>query len=123
MSPDYLRGQRDTSAPSRYHLSGVDDRLAALSNSKHGRRACDASGLGIKPDVTWQQLTSAPLPGLPKMLVIRNYFGVPIPASGPALSIQTGDIIELLCADVHSPWWQVRAPAAATSHQPGSECI
>uniref|UniRef100_A0A8D0A810 Vav guanine nucleotide exchange factor 3 n=1 Tax=Sander lucioperca TaxID=283035 RepID=A0A8D0A810_SANLU len=47
-----------------------------------------------------------PLAGLPKMLVIRNYFGVPSPASGPALSIQTGDIIELICADLHSPWWQ-----------------
>ena len=46
--------------------------------------------------------------GLPKMLVTRNYFGVPSPASGPALSIQTGDIIELICADIHSPWWQVR---------------
>uniref|UniRef100_A0AAQ5ZSI7 Vav guanine nucleotide exchange factor 3 n=1 Tax=Amphiprion ocellaris TaxID=80972 RepID=A0AAQ5ZSI7_AMPOC len=44
--------------------------------------------------------------GLPKMLVIRNYFGVPSPTSGPALSIQTGDIIELICADIHSPWWQ-----------------
>ncbi|XP_014858191.1 PREDICTED: guanine nucleotide exchange factor VAV3 isoform X1 [Poecilia mexicana] len=47
-------------------------------------------------------------PGLPKMLVIRNYFGVPSPASGPALSIQTGDIIELICADLHSAWWQGR---------------
>uniref|UniRef100_A0A665X2U7 Vav guanine nucleotide exchange factor 3 n=1 Tax=Echeneis naucrates TaxID=173247 RepID=A0A665X2U7_ECHNA len=47
-----------------------------------------------------------PLTGLPKMLVIRNYFGVPSPSSGPALSIQTGDIIELICADLHSPWWQ-----------------
>ncbi|KAL4000798.1 interleukin 13 receptor alpha-1 [Sarotherodon galilaeus] len=44
--------------------------------------------------------------GLPKMLVIRNYFGSPSPASGPALHIQTGDIIELICADIHSPWWQ-----------------
>uniref|UniRef100_A0A8C4II55 Vav guanine nucleotide exchange factor 3 n=1 Tax=Dicentrarchus labrax TaxID=13489 RepID=A0A8C4II55_DICLA len=44
--------------------------------------------------------------GLPKMLVIRSYFGVPSPTSGPALSIQTGDIIELICADLHSPWWQ-----------------
>lgn len=48
------------------------------------------------------------LAGLPKMLVIRNYFGVPSPTSGPALSIQTGDIIELICADLHCPWWQVR---------------
>ncbi|XP_077409972.1 guanine nucleotide exchange factor VAV3 isoform X1 [Vanacampus margaritifer] len=45
-------------------------------------------------------------PGLPKMMVIRNYFGVPSPTSGPALSIQTGDIIELICADLHSCWWQ-----------------
>ncbi|XP_078147675.1 guanine nucleotide exchange factor VAV3 [Centroberyx gerrardi] len=45
-------------------------------------------------------------PGLPKMLVIRNYFGVPSPTSGPPLTVQTGDIIELICADLHSPWWQ-----------------
>lgn len=43
------------------------------------------------------------------MLVIRNYYGVPSPAIGPALSIQTGDVIELICADIHSPWWQVSA--------------
>uniref|UniRef100_A0A3Q2YK50 Vav guanine nucleotide exchange factor 3 n=1 Tax=Hippocampus comes TaxID=109280 RepID=A0A3Q2YK50_HIPCM len=43
---------------------------------------------------------------LPKMMVIRNYFGVPSPTSGPALSIQTGDIIELICADLHSSWWE-----------------
>ncbi|XP_055364029.1 guanine nucleotide exchange factor VAV3 isoform X2 [Betta splendens] len=47
-------------------------------------------------------------PGLPKMLATRNYFGVPSPTSGPPLSIQTGDIIELICADLHSPWWQGR---------------
>ncbi|KAM6971620.1 guanine nucleotide exchange factor VAV3 [Tautogolabrus adspersus] len=46
--------------------------------------------------------------GLPKMLVIRNYFGAPSPVSGPPLSIQSGDIIELICADLHSPWWQGR---------------
>lgn len=45
------------------------------------------------------------------MLVIRSYFGVPSPASGPALNIQAGDIIELLCADIHSPWWQVSTHA------------
>ncbi|XP_038160201.1 guanine nucleotide exchange factor VAV3 isoform X2 [Cyprinodon tularosa] len=47
-------------------------------------------------------------PGLPKMMVIRNYFGVPSPASGLALTIKHGDTIELLCADPHSPWWQGR---------------
>lgn len=46
--------------------------------------------------------------GLPKMLAIRSYFGVPSPTAGPPLSIQTGDVIELICADLHSPWWQVR---------------
>lgn len=52
---------------------------------------------------------SAHLTGLPKMLVIRNYYGVPNPAIGPVLRIQTGDVIELICADIHSPWWQVSA--------------
>uniref|UniRef100_A0AAQ5YWS0 Vav guanine nucleotide exchange factor 3 n=1 Tax=Amphiprion ocellaris TaxID=80972 RepID=A0AAQ5YWS0_AMPOC len=56
------------------------------------------------------------LAGLPKMLVIRNYFGVPSPTSGPALSIQTGDIIELICADIHSPWWQVRVHTVSLSY-------
>uniref|UniRef100_A0A673W7K7 Vav guanine nucleotide exchange factor 3 n=1 Tax=Salmo trutta TaxID=8032 RepID=A0A673W7K7_SALTR len=35
--------------------------------------------------------------GLPKMLVTRNYFGVPSPICGPPLNIQQGDIIELVC--------------------------
>uniref|UniRef100_A0A8K9Y4Y7 Vav guanine nucleotide exchange factor 3 n=1 Tax=Oncorhynchus mykiss TaxID=8022 RepID=A0A8K9Y4Y7_ONCMY len=43
---------------------------------------------------------------LPKMLVTRNYFGVPSPMCGPPLNIQQGDIIELVCADLHSTWWQ-----------------
>uniref|UniRef100_A0A8C5HB04 Vav guanine nucleotide exchange factor 3 n=1 Tax=Gouania willdenowi TaxID=441366 RepID=A0A8C5HB04_GOUWI len=50
----------------------------------------------------------AHIAGLPKMVVIRNYFGVPSPSSGPALNIQSGDIIELICADLLSPWWQGR---------------
>uniref|UniRef100_A0AAZ3S0X9 Vav guanine nucleotide exchange factor 3 n=1 Tax=Oncorhynchus tshawytscha TaxID=74940 RepID=A0AAZ3S0X9_ONCTS len=45
--------------------------------------------------------------GLPKMLVTRSYFGVPSPMCGPPLNIQQGDIIELVCADLHSTWWQV----------------
>ncbi|KAJ8010466.1 hypothetical protein DPEC_G00075380 [Dallia pectoralis] len=45
-------------------------------------------------------------PGLPKMMVTRNYFGVPSPVCGPPLNIQQGDIIELVCADLHSSWWQ-----------------
>uniref|UniRef100_A0AAY4D799 Vav guanine nucleotide exchange factor 3 n=1 Tax=Denticeps clupeoides TaxID=299321 RepID=A0AAY4D799_9TELE len=44
--------------------------------------------------------------GLPKMQVVRNYNGLPPPSSGPALHIQAGDIIELMCADLHSSWWK-----------------
>lgn len=50
------------------------------------------------------------------MLVIRNYFGVPSPTSGPALSIQAGDIIELIGADLQSAWWQVRGHTVSPSH-------
>uniref|UniRef100_A0A8C5C8A0 Vav guanine nucleotide exchange factor 3 n=1 Tax=Gadus morhua TaxID=8049 RepID=A0A8C5C8A0_GADMO len=46
--------------------------------------------------------------GLPKMLVVRNYFGMPSPTSGHPLTIHAGNIIELLDADIHSPWWQGR---------------
>ncbi|XP_050989818.1 guanine nucleotide exchange factor VAV3b isoform X2 [Labeo rohita] len=44
--------------------------------------------------------------GLPKMLVIRDYFGVPSPPGGPPLNAQTGDVIEVICADPHRSWWQ-----------------
>uniref|UniRef100_A0A674BK43 Vav 3 guanine nucleotide exchange factor b n=1 Tax=Salmo trutta TaxID=8032 RepID=A0A674BK43_SALTR len=50
---------------------------------------------------------SSPLyPGLPRMLVIRDYCGIPSPQSAPPLTIHAGDIIELICADLHSSWWQ-----------------
>uniref|UniRef100_A0A674M9J2 Vav guanine nucleotide exchange factor 3 n=1 Tax=Takifugu rubripes TaxID=31033 RepID=A0A674M9J2_TAKRU len=55
---------------------------------------------------------------LPKMLVIRSYFGVPSPASGPALSIEMGDIIELLCADIHSPWCLISNSCSSCSIPP-----
>ncbi|XP_023678052.1 guanine nucleotide exchange factor VAV3b [Paramormyrops kingsleyae] len=45
-------------------------------------------------------------PGLPKMLVTHEYHGIPSPLCGPPLNIQIGDIVELLCADIHSSWWQ-----------------
>uniref|UniRef100_A0A674BJ14 Vav 3 guanine nucleotide exchange factor b n=1 Tax=Salmo trutta TaxID=8032 RepID=A0A674BJ14_SALTR len=44
--------------------------------------------------------------GLPRMLVIRDYCGIPSPQSAPPLTIHAGDIIELICADLHSSWWQ-----------------
>uniref|UniRef100_A0A8C4IF93 Vav 3 guanine nucleotide exchange factor b n=1 Tax=Dicentrarchus labrax TaxID=13489 RepID=A0A8C4IF93_DICLA len=46
--------------------------------------------------------------GLPRMVVIRDYSGVPCPLCGPPLSIHAGDVIELMFADLHSSWWQVR---------------
>lgn len=48
------------------------------------------------------------LPGLPRMVVIRDYSGIPSPYYGPPLSIQEGDVIELMFADLQSSWWQVR---------------
>ncbi|XP_052404617.1 guanine nucleotide exchange factor VAV3 isoform X2 [Carassius gibelio] len=44
--------------------------------------------------------------GLPKMMVIRDYFGVPSPPGGPPLNAQIGDVIEVICADPHSSWWE-----------------
>lgn len=43
---------------------------------------------------------------MPKMLVIRNYYGVPLPHGGPPLNIQVGDVIELIEANVRSCWWK-----------------
>ncbi|XP_072431021.1 guanine nucleotide exchange factor VAV3 isoform X2 [Chiloscyllium punctatum] len=47
-------------------------------------------------------------PGLPKMQVVRRYNGTPQPPgnTGPALHIQLGDILEVICAEAHSTWWQ-----------------
>ncbi|KAM9720016.1 guanine nucleotide exchange factor VAV3-like isoform 2-T2 [Menidia menidia] len=45
-------------------------------------------------------------PGLPRMVVIRDYSGIPSPHCGPPLSIHVGDVIELMFADLHSSWWQ-----------------
>uniref|UniRef100_A0A3B4Y1R4 Vav 3 guanine nucleotide exchange factor b n=1 Tax=Seriola lalandi dorsalis TaxID=1841481 RepID=A0A3B4Y1R4_SERLL len=41
-----------------------------------------------------------------KMVVIRDYSGLPYPQWGPPLSIHAGDVIELMFADLHSSWWQ-----------------
>uniref|UniRef100_A0A8C6VUZ1 Vav 3 guanine nucleotide exchange factor b n=1 Tax=Nothobranchius furzeri TaxID=105023 RepID=A0A8C6VUZ1_NOTFU len=47
------------------------------------------------------------LPGLPRMIVIKDYSGIPSPQCGPPLSIHAGDVIELMFADLQSSWWQV----------------
>uniref|UniRef100_A0A3P8PB15 Vav 3 guanine nucleotide exchange factor b n=1 Tax=Astatotilapia calliptera TaxID=8154 RepID=A0A3P8PB15_ASTCA len=44
--------------------------------------------------------------GLPRMVVIRDYSGIPSSQCAPPLSIHVGDIIELMFADLHSSWWQ-----------------
>ncbi|XP_068594406.1 guanine nucleotide exchange factor VAV3-like isoform X1 [Cebidichthys violaceus] len=53
-----------------------------------------------------QENTTPPDPGLPRMVVIRDYSGIPCPQCGPPLSIHAGDVIELMFADLHSSWWQ-----------------
>ncbi|XP_051231813.1 guanine nucleotide exchange factor VAV3 isoform X1 [Dicentrarchus labrax] len=53
-----------------------------------------------------KESTTPPDPGLPRMVVIRDYSGVPCPLCGPPLSIHAGDVIELMFADLHSSWWQ-----------------
>uniref|UniRef100_A0A7N6B5U1 Vav guanine nucleotide exchange factor 3 n=1 Tax=Anabas testudineus TaxID=64144 RepID=A0A7N6B5U1_ANATE len=80
---------------------GLGAHKECLGRFGHEHFSCTKCALSLYTDTLL-------LAGLPKMLVIRNYFGVPSPTSGPPLSIQTGDIIELICADLHSPWWQVR---------------
>uniref|UniRef100_A0A8C1BGK9 Vav guanine nucleotide exchange factor 3 n=2 Tax=Cyprinus carpio TaxID=7962 RepID=A0A8C1BGK9_CYPCA len=44
--------------------------------------------------------------GIWKMQVIRNYYGVPSPLSGPPLNIQVGDVIEVIEANIRSCWWK-----------------
>uniref|UniRef100_A0A7N6BUL0 Vav guanine nucleotide exchange factor 3 n=1 Tax=Anabas testudineus TaxID=64144 RepID=A0A7N6BUL0_ANATE len=78
---------------------GLGAHKECLGRFGHEHFSCTKCALSLYTDTLL-------LAGLPKMLVIRNYFGVPSPTSGPPLSIQTGDIIELICADLHSPWWQ-----------------
>ncbi|XP_008275390.1 guanine nucleotide exchange factor VAV3-like isoform X3 [Stegastes partitus] len=57
--------------------------------------------------------TTPPDPGLPRMVVIRDYSGIPCPQCGPPLSIHAGDVIELMFADLHSSWWQGRILATS----------
>ncbi|XP_030219133.1 guanine nucleotide exchange factor VAV3 isoform X1 [Gadus morhua] len=46
------------------------------------------------------------IPGLPRMLVIRDYCGVPQPEQGSPLCMQAGDVVELISANPHISWWQ-----------------
>ncbi|XP_039618532.1 guanine nucleotide exchange factor VAV2 isoform X2 [Polypterus senegalus] len=51
-------------------------------------------------------LESGPLSSGPKMIAVRNYHGNPVPPSKPALSFQTGEVIELIKGDPDSTWWE-----------------
>ncbi|XP_049603682.1 guanine nucleotide exchange factor VAV3 isoform X1 [Syngnathus scovelli] len=62
--------------------------------------------------ISTQEGTTHPDSGLPRMLVIQDYDGVPSPPGGPPLCARTGDVIELMFADLHSSWWQGRIPAS-----------
>ncbi|XP_010787981.1 guanine nucleotide exchange factor VAV3-like [Notothenia coriiceps] len=60
-----------------------------------------------------QEIPTPPNSGLPRMVVIRDYSGIPYPQCGPPLSIHAGDVIELMFADLHSSWWQGRILATS----------
>lgn len=53
------------------------------------------------------------LPGLPKMEVCQEYYGLPPPpgAFGPFLRLSPGDIVELTKAEAEQNWWEVQAGA------------
>ena len=53
-------------------------------------------------------------PGLPKMEVCQEYYGLPPPpgAIGPFLRLSPGDIVELTKAEAEQNWWEVQAGAA-----------
>ncbi|XP_044120447.1 guanine nucleotide exchange factor VAV2 isoform X2 [Neovison vison] len=44
----------------------------------------------------------------PKMVAVQNYHGNPAPPGKPVLTLQTGDVIELLRGDPESQWWEGR---------------
>lgn len=52
-------------------------------------------------------------PGLPKMEVCQEYYGLPPPpgAIGPFLRLSLGDIVELTKAEAEQNWWEVQAGA------------
>ncbi|XP_051555388.1 guanine nucleotide exchange factor VAV3-like isoform X1 [Myxocyprinus asiaticus] len=67
---------------------------------------CGRAGAVVQKQLRKSKPRKQEDPGLPKMLVIRDYFGVPGPQGGPPLNVQIGDVIEVICADPHSFWWQ-----------------
>uniref|UniRef100_A0A672LRL6 Guanine nucleotide exchange factor VAV3-like n=1 Tax=Sinocyclocheilus grahami TaxID=75366 RepID=A0A672LRL6_SINGR len=67
---------------------------------------CGRAGTCFRNSGSFDFMSHFVFTGLPKMLVIRDFFGVPSPLGGPPLNAQIGDVIEVICADPHSSWWQ-----------------
>uniref|UniRef100_A0A8C5APR2 Vav 3 guanine nucleotide exchange factor b n=1 Tax=Gadus morhua TaxID=8049 RepID=A0A8C5APR2_GADMO len=70
---------------------------------------CGRPGEGIIRRTTGDKKRSPfipPRPRLPRMLVIRDYCGVPQPEQGSPLCMQAGDVVELISANPHISWWQ-----------------
>uniref|UniRef100_A0A8C5FB51 Vav 3 guanine nucleotide exchange factor b n=1 Tax=Gadus morhua TaxID=8049 RepID=A0A8C5FB51_GADMO len=71
---------------------------------------CNKCGLGAHKECLGRLvicLCDGCLLGLPRMLVIRDYCGVPQPEQGSPLCMQAGDVVELISANPHISWWQV----------------
>ncbi|KAF3698735.1 Guanine nucleotide exchange factor VAV3 [Channa argus] len=66
---------------------------------------CQKCGLGAHKECLGR-LGLCGRTGLPRMIVIKDYSGNPCPQCGPPLNVQTGDVIELMFADLNSSWWQ-----------------
>ncbi|GCC18902.1 hypothetical protein chiPu_0020923 [Chiloscyllium punctatum] len=69
---------------------------------------CTRCGAGAHKECLGRVGICSKAAGLPKMQVVRRYNGTPQPPgnTGPALHIQLGDILEVICAEAHSTWWQ-----------------
>ncbi|XP_051559693.1 proto-oncogene vav-like isoform X1 [Myxocyprinus asiaticus] len=64
----------------------------------------------LKKSKTMRAAAQRPKPGLPKMEVCVDYYGLPPPpvAFGQPLQLSVGDVIELTRAEVDLQWWEGR---------------
>ncbi|KTG35413.1 hypothetical protein cypCar_00010957 [Cyprinus carpio] len=72
---------------------------------------CSKCGAGAHKECLGRVDVCVSSAGLPKMMVIRNYYGVPSSLCGPPLNIQVGDVIEVIEANIRSCWWKGRVLA------------
>lgn len=59
----------------------------------------------------------------PKMVAVRNYHGTPAPPGKPALSLLTGDFIELLKGEPDTCWWEGKVMQTQKSGFFPSSCV